>query len=440
MNMADLELPDGWLRASLIEVADVIMGQSPPGSSYNNTGDGLPFFQGKTDFGHDHPTPRKWCSAPTRVAEPGDVLVCVRAPVGPTNVADRKCAIGRGLAIVRPHEGIPTNLIRYAINLQEDEIASWISGTTFTAIKKSHFTDIVVPLPPLELRERITTTLDTMTVRRRSSIFHVLAARRAAERLRQAILVAACIGRLSEDWRERNPDVVSAECALGEHTSIRRRPVSREQAVDLDLPDLPASYIVSTVGDAAMTIEYGTSQRCNAESGVPVLRMGNIQDGALTLSDLKYCALDGEIERLLLQDGDLLFNRTNSPELVGKSAVFHHTDEVMSFASYLIRVRFDENIALSDYVNYWLNSAWGRSWAQLAKTDGVSQSNINGSKLALMPLPIPPLEEQRVIVERASQMLEIADGLVARVENTRNAIAHSSRSVLAKAFRGSLVS
>lgn len=82
-------------------------------------------------------------------------------------------------------------------------------------------------------------------------------------------------------------------------------------------------------------------------------------------NDLKYCGIDSEIERLLLRDGDLLFNRTNSPELVGKSAVYHG-DSPMSFASYLIRIRFDTEIAHPDFANYWLNSAWGREWARLS--------------------------------------------------------------------------
>jgi type I restriction enzyme S subunit len=165
--------------------------------------------------------------------------------------------------------------------------------------------------------------------------------------------------------------------------------------------------------------------------------MGNIQDGKLDFSDLKYCSVDDEIEGLMLEPGDLLFNRTNSPELVGKSAVYR-ADEPASFASYLIRVRFDSRAALPEFINYWLNSAWGRTWAQLAKTDGVSQSNINGSKLALMPVPLPPIDEQAVIVEKASRMLLSADAIQSRIESASSAADRSSQAVLAKAFRGQL--
>jgi len=87
--------------AKLQEVAEIIMGQSPPGDTYNETGDGLPFFQGKAEFGETCPTVKKWCNAPKKIAEAGDILMSVRAPVGPTNLASERCCIGRGLAAIR---------------------------------------------------------------------------------------------------------------------------------------------------------------------------------------------------------------------------------------------------------------------------------------------------------------------------------------------------
>ena len=110
----------------------------------------------------------------------------------------------------------------------------------------------------------------------------------------------------------------------------------------------------------------------------------------------------------------------------------------MTFASYLIRVRFAPDVADPDFVNFWINSAWGRVWARHVKTDGVSQSNINGTKLAAMPLPLPPIEEQREIVRRASQMLRLAEALLRRIDAATRRVERSSQAVLAKAFRGEL--
>jgi type I restriction enzyme, S subunit len=230
------------------------------------------------------------------------------------------------------------------------------------------------------------------------------------------------------------------ELALANVPARKQRRTPYNEPDDLVVPDVPSSYIVSTVGQASVVLEYGTSKRAEASAdGVPVLRMGNIQDGRLDVSDLKYCPVDREIERLMLRDGDVLFNRTNSPELVGKAAVFH-AKTPMTFASYLIRVRFADDVAEPDFVNYWINSAWGKAWARHVKTDGVSQSNINGTKLGAMPVPLPPIDEQREIVRRASGMLQLADNLLIRVDSATRRIERSSQAVLAKAFRGELVS
>src|SRR5437016_5029318 len=104
----DLSLPKGWAEASLSEIADVILGQSPPSSTYNQEQIGLPFYQGKSDFGSIYPIPQTWCSSPKKIAQAGDVLVSVRAPVGPTNICPDVSCIGRGLAAVRGLQEIPT--------------------------------------------------------------------------------------------------------------------------------------------------------------------------------------------------------------------------------------------------------------------------------------------------------------------------------------------
>jgi type I restriction enzyme S subunit len=297
----------------------------------------------------------------------------------------------------------------------------------------------LIPIPPEETLHELSDFLDAADQRQSAAIGRVTAARDAVLRLRRVILAAACSGRLTADWRRLHPDVESLEHVLTEAEGSRRKREVASQGVELRLPELPATYVVSTIGACAEVIEYGTSRPCSADpnTGMPVLRMGNIQDGALDLGSLKYCAPDAEIRRLTLRDGDLLFNRTNSPELVGKAAVFHDPAP-MSFASYIIRVRFNAAIADPDYVSYWINSAWGREWARLAKTDGVSQSNINGSKLSLMPIPLAPVAEQRVTVERASRMLTRIDELEDQIDAVSSQLSRISRAILDKAFRGEL--
>ena len=94
-------IPKHWQLKKLGEVCQIIMGQSPPSTTYNKNGIGLPFFQGKAEFTELYPIAEKWCNAPNKIAEPNDILLSVRAPVGTTNIANIKCCIGRGLAAIR---------------------------------------------------------------------------------------------------------------------------------------------------------------------------------------------------------------------------------------------------------------------------------------------------------------------------------------------------
>lgn len=127
----------------LVNVADLIMGQSPPSNTYNEVGEGLPFYQGKADFGYKHPIPRLYCSSPMKIAEPGDILISVRAPVGPTNIANNKMCIGRGLAAIRA-KAIDSNFLYFNLKYLEPLIVSYGTGSTFKAINKSHLSNIVV--------------------------------------------------------------------------------------------------------------------------------------------------------------------------------------------------------------------------------------------------------------------------------------------------------
>ncbi len=139
--------------AALSEVADLIMGQSPPSATYNEGGDGLAFFQGKTDFGFRYPTPRLFCNAPLKIAKPHDILMSVRAPVGPTNIADRVCCIGRGLAAIRPR-AIDGDFLFFNLRYVEKFIASLGSGSTFHAINKSQLASVEVNAHDFNLPEQ----------------------------------------------------------------------------------------------------------------------------------------------------------------------------------------------------------------------------------------------------------------------------------------------
>lgn len=143
----------------LADVAQIIMGQSPPSSTYNTVGEGLPFYQGKTDFGDMYPTPRVYCTEPSRIAEAGDILISVRAPVGPTNLSRERSCIGRGISAIRVGKNLDRDFLLYFLRFYEPELAKAGTGSTFTAISREDLETIKIPLPPLTEQKRIASLL-----------------------------------------------------------------------------------------------------------------------------------------------------------------------------------------------------------------------------------------------------------------------------------------
>jgi type I restriction enzyme S subunit len=155
--------PEGWEARPLADCFNLLMGQSPPGDTYNDDGEGLPFFQGRTDFGFRFPENRKYCSAPTRVAEKDDTLVSVRAPVGDINLAAERCCIGRGVAALRHKSGGASFTYYTAWSLQDELQQFENTGTVFGAINKVQFEKLptVDPKPAvIEAFENIVSALD----------------------------------------------------------------------------------------------------------------------------------------------------------------------------------------------------------------------------------------------------------------------------------------
>jgi len=153
-------IPNTWKWIRLDEYAELIMGQSPQSSSYNNDEEGLPFFQGKADFGDISPKVSTWCSSPQKIAPPNSILISVRAPVGPTNICPFEACIGRGLAAINCLAGADNMYLMYYLRSIEGVIASYGTGSTFKAITKKVLQSIMVPVPPQEEQKRIVAKIE----------------------------------------------------------------------------------------------------------------------------------------------------------------------------------------------------------------------------------------------------------------------------------------
>lgn len=156
------EIPNEWKIKKLSDVSEIIMGQSPNSNSYNNDGIGIAFFQGKTEFGRINPIVKKWCSNPTKISKPLDILISVRAPVGAVNINNIEACIGRGLGAIRQNEFSNYRYLYYAIQQFQNFLLKSAQGSTFEAINSNDLKSLKIPIPSLGEQEKIAEILSTV--------------------------------------------------------------------------------------------------------------------------------------------------------------------------------------------------------------------------------------------------------------------------------------
>jgi type I restriction enzyme S subunit len=379
--------------AALSEVCEVVMGQSPPSSSYNARGDGLPFFQGKLDFSDTYPKVRVFCNQPSRIALPGDVLISVRAPVGPTNLVDRKCCIGRGLSALRPNGRLSTLYLWYFLRHFEPRLASRGVGSTFDAINRDDLEELQIPVPDLTQQKRIAAILEQ------------------ADRL------------------------------------LRLRRYGLEMAEDL-LPTVfdrlfgdpvvnPKRWKLISVGEAGK-VQLGRQRAPQYQTGRHrrrYMRVANVYEDRIDLSDVLSMDFDdNDFREYKLEYGDILLNEGQSTELVGRPAMWRNELPDCCFQNTLVRFQCNLRLCLPQFA-LWLFIKYlhrGAFAKMSAKTSNVA--HLGAYRLAQMPFPVPPLSLQgefAAIVEQCGHMRAIHRESLHQAEHLFGTLLH-------RAFAGGL--
>lgn len=246
----------------------------------------------------------------------------------------------------------------------------------------------------------------------------------AVKELKNCILQLAVQGKLvAQDLNDESAEVLLKKVREEKEKLVKEKKIKKEKPLkEIDNAKtyiIPSGWSLVRLGDLAKVIEYGTSTKADLDDNkIPVLRMNNIIDGKLDYKNLKYVDSDiKDLPRLYLNNKDILFNRTNSYELVGKTAVFKGLDKTMTFASYLIRVELFNDMINADYINIVMNSNIYRS-SQIEPeiTQQNGQANFNGTKLKSTIIPLPPLHEQNRIVEKVESLLNLCDKLDKQIQ------------------------
>lgn len=405
------EVPENWVWVRLGAIAEIVTGGTPSKKHPEYYGGNFPFYkpsdldQGRLTYDASEYLSEEGKNV-SRIIPKNSTAVCCIGSIG-------KCGylMCDGTTNQQINSAIPkiNSLCLYYYLCTENfvqDLLSMASATTIAIVNKSKMESCAFPLPPLSEQQRIVERIEELLAKldeakeRLQEVADSFAVRKAA------ILHKAFTGELTKQWRRENG-------------------VSDE------------SWEEKTIGEICSSLKYGTSKKSSDDGEVVVLRMGNLQNGEIDWSNLAYTSDEEDIKKYLLKSGDVLFNRTNSPELVGKTSIYRGEMPAI-YAGYLIKLDYEKNIVVGDYLNYYLNSSKAKEYYMQVKTDGVSQSNINAKKIGEFEIPLPTLPEQHEIVRLIDDLLARERAAQQATEQALASIDLMKKSILARAFRGEL--
>ena len=261
------------------------------------------------------------------------------------------------------------------------------------------------------------------------------------KQLRQTILDLAIRGELvPQDPTDEPASVLLERIRAEKEQLIKDKKLKRDkkdnEPIDEVPFELPEGWEWCRLKEVTTELKYGTSEKSSLEGKIPVLRMGNITtNGTIDYSNIVFSSNEEDIKEFLLTKGNLVFNRTNSSDLVGKTAIYRGEMPAI-FAGYLIKIALLR--VNPEYTNLVMNSSYYRKWCYSVKSDAVNQSNINAEKLSNLLISLPPLAEQHRIVQKVGQLLTIVDTIEQLQEELKALVKQTKNQVLNYAIAGKL--
>jgi type I restriction enzyme S subunit len=357
--------------------------------------------------------------------------------------------------------------------LNQFRYADHVTGTTRLKLTKAALQNIPIPIAPLNEQDRIVAKIEELFSELDKGLEYLKQARAQLAVYRQALLKHAFEGKLTTDWRATHTTQLESADQLLARLRTERETLYQQQLAEWSsvievweaagkkgpkpskprepkklralgddvrerLAALPPSWAWDALGWMTSGVEYGSAAKSSKAGTHVVLRMGNLQNGKLDWSDLAFSSDAAEVVQYLLRPGDVLFNRTNSPEWVGKTAIYRGERPAL-FAGYLIRINHSPKVVRSEYLNWFLNSPVAKQYGNTVKTDGVNQSNINGDKLVNYPFAYCSLAEQGEIVRILEETVSLIDRSEQDIEANLQKAEALRQSILKKAFAGELV-
>ena len=369
----------------------IIAGQSPSSKFYNTEGVGLPFFQGKADFGELYPTIRVYCSEPTKIAEKDDILLSVRAPVGPTNLAPCRVCIGRGLTAIRPCDALLTRYVLLFFRYFEAQLASKGTGTTFKAITQDVVKSLEIPVPPLPEQERI-------------------------------------VARIEELFSQLDAGVETLKKTKAQ-LAVYRQAVLKEAFSD-------CKNLVTIASITQHVTDGDHMPPPKADSGVPFIMISNIEGNVICWENTAFVDrnyYDSIDSKRKPQIGDVLYTVTGSYGI----PVLVDFDKEFCFQRHIALLRPKDTIE-QKYLYYALMEPGVYAQATKGAT-GTAQKTVGLGVLRKIEIPfIHDRSEQMRIVENIESKLSVCDSIEQTVDAALQQAEAMRQSILKDAFEGRL--
>ena len=382
-------VPEGWYQSKLGVVADLIMGQSPPSNTYNNSRIGLPFFQGKTDFGSHYPSVRVWCSKPTKVAEKDSILFSVRAPVGDINIASESCCIGRGLAAIKGTK-VEQAFLYQTFKFVKHRFQLLAQGSTFEAVSGGEMRDFKLILPPLPEQKKIAailTSVDTVIEK-----------------------TQAQINKLKDLKTGMMQELLTK--GIG-HTEFKDSPVGR---IPVEWDCVKMNTIAKVTDGAHHTPNY-------TPTGVPFLRVTDLKNKNIFDGNIKYIHQSEHIEllkRCKPEKGDILYSKNGT---IGITRLIDWEEEFSIFVSLALIKRLSEQIS-SEYLVLFMDSPIIHEQIRTRSKQG-TVTNLHLEEIRDFDIPVPEQKEQLKISQVLNSLvvrLKLAEEKLLIHKNTKKAL------------------
>lgn len=410
------------------QIANVNMGQSPPGQECNDVGEGVPLLGGPADLGLELPEPKRWTTSPTKICHDGDILVCVRATIGEPRWSDGEYCIGRGLAAIRAKTTeVSSNFLFHVIEANQDYLQSKGTGTTFKTISKDDLEAVPVPLLPVNQQEAIGKFLGWLAKENGPEIDWAPSPKLPAAFDEQRRILAG-VEHLSGMVERIN--ILSRDLSISTESILQ----SSRNAI---VTELRRGYPDTRLGDVCTKITDGPHVSPQyVDQGVPFISVRNVSETGIDFSTAKYVSPEDHAlfsSKTHVEKGDVLYTKG------GTTGVARRVDINREFSIWVhvALLKLKKEIVIPGYVEHMLNAPTSRTQAELF-THGSSNRDLGLSRMCNIEFPLAPLEEQFQIVSYLDGIMEKLASLRELQLKRRTEIEALMPSILDKAFKGEL--